>query len=88
MRRVLEKLSVLNLTGIKLVYARDFVSGSNDEELELLSLLYADDVAAADNPPDIELFIRTFDEVSQEFGLTMSIKKTCILPVRQLKEDA
>ncbi|CAF5087404.1 unnamed protein product, partial [Rotaria magnacalcarata] len=36
---------------------------------------------------DLEKFIRSFEKITQKFGLTMSVKKTCIMTLQQLKED-
>ncbi|CAF5135997.1 unnamed protein product, partial [Rotaria socialis] len=55
----------------------------------MLALLYADDVVGCfDNVTDLKLFVGVFEEVSQEYGITMSIKKTCVMQCRQLKVDA
>jgi hypothetical protein len=78
--------------GIKLAYGKsDFFHTEKDafEELDILSLMYADDLLAMCNSADdLERFIRTFEKVTQEFGLTMSVKKTCIMTLKQLKEDS
>ncbi|CAF4865461.1 unnamed protein product, partial [Rotaria sp. Silwood1] len=48
----------------------------NYENFSILTLLYADDlVVMFETAPDLATFIRTFEQVTQEFGLTMSIKK-------------
>ena len=91
MRRVLDKTKQLGVTGIKLAYgSNDFHHTNRDrhEDLDVLALMYADDlVTMCDNEHDLEMFIRTFEQVTQEFGLTMSIKKTCIMSLKQLQED-
>ena len=40
-----------------------------------------------DNSLNLELFINCFEQVTQEFGLTMSVKKTCIMSLKQLEHD-
>ena len=50
--------------------------------------MYADDVVRCfDNATHLEIFVHTFEEISQRYGITMNIKKTCIMQCRQLKED-
>ncbi|CAM4859591.1 unnamed protein product [Rotaria socialis] len=91
MRQVLDRLVVLNVTGVKLAYGRDFFqsTSNNNKDIEMLALLYADDVVGCfDNVTDLKLFVGVFEEVSQEYGITMSIKKTCVMQCRQLKVDA
>ncbi|CAF3677329.1 unnamed protein product [Rotaria sp. Silwood1] len=62
-----------------------FSYGTNDffhdkretyENFNILTLLYADDLAAmCEAASDLATFIRTFEKVTEEFGLTMSVKK-------------
>jgi hypothetical protein len=89
MRKVIEEAGV---EGIKLVYGKsDFFHTAKDafEELNILALMYADDlVAMCNSTNDLEKFIKTFEKVTQEFGLTMSVKKTCVMTLKQLKEDS
>ncbi|CAF3906760.1 unnamed protein product [Rotaria sp. Silwood1] len=88
MRQIFDRLAILNVTGVKLAYGRDFFHSVNDnnDDIELLALLYADDVVGCfDNATDLQLFVGIFEEVSQEYGITMSTKKTCIMQCRQLK---
>ncbi|CAF2978054.1 unnamed protein product [Rotaria sp. Silwood2] len=90
MRQILDRLVVLNVTGVKLAYGKDFFhsASNNNKDIDLLALLYADDVVGCfDNTTDLKLFVRIFEEVSQEYGITMSIKKTCIMQCTQLKVD-
>ena len=89
-RQVLERLKILNVTGVKLSYGKDFFhsSGDDDDNYQLLSLLYADDVVlSADNAIDLELAICIFEEITQTYGIIMSIKKTRIMPVKLMEED-
>jgi hypothetical protein len=89
MRKVNAEVGV---EGIKLAYGKsDFFHTAKDafEELNILTLMYADDlVAMCKSANDLEKFIKSFEKVTQEFGLTMSVKKTCIMSLKQLKEDA
>lgn len=89
MRKVIEEA---NVEGIKLGYGtNDFFHKAKDrvDELNILTLMYADDVVVMCNSTnDLEKFIKTFEKVTQTFGLTMSVKKTCIMSLKQLKEDS
>ncbi len=88
-RKVLEEASV---TGIKLAYGgNDFYHGSREkyEEFDVLTLMYADDLVALCNTiNDLETFIHIFENVTQRYGLTMNVKKTCIMSLQQFKQDA
>ncbi|CAF0801605.1 unnamed protein product [Didymodactylos carnosus] len=89
MRKILAEVGV---SGVKLAYGNgDFYHSTREahEDIEILDLIYADDVVAmCTTAADLEKFIRTFEKVTQECGLTMSVKKTCIMSLKQLKEDA
>ncbi|CAF1408260.1 unnamed protein product [Didymodactylos carnosus] len=89
MRKILAEVGV---SGVKLAYGNgDFYHSTREahEDIEILYLIYADDVVAmCTTAADLEKFIRTFEKVTQECGLTMSVKKTCIMSLKQLKEDA
>ena len=89
-RKFYERLEVLQITGVKLSYGKDFFHATpTDDEIDLLALLYADDLTlCADNTLDLEMAIQAFEETSQRYGLTMSVKKTCVMPVRQMDVDA
>ncbi|CAF4045409.1 unnamed protein product, partial [Rotaria magnacalcarata] len=86
--KVIEEASV---AGVKFLYSsNDFFHGSREkyENVNVLALLYADDlVAMCESTDDLEKFIRSFEKITQKFGLTMSVKKTCIMTLQQLKED-
>ena len=91
MRQILDRMVTLNVAGVKLAYGRDFFqsTSNNNKDIELLALLYADDVVGCfDDATDLKLFVGVFEEVSQEYGIPMSIKKTCIMQCRQLQMDA
>ncbi|CAF1208044.1 unnamed protein product [Didymodactylos carnosus] len=65
-QRVIEEARI---TGLKLAY------GSGDFFHSAQELMYADDlVAMCDNDADLKSFVRVFEKVTQERGLTMSIK--------------
>ncbi|CAM4985039.1 unnamed protein product [Rotaria socialis] len=91
MRRVIEQVKLLGITGIKMAYgSNDFFHPASDNyiDLEILLLLYADDlVTVRNNATDLELFIQCFEQVTQQFGLTMSVKKTCVMSLKQLQRD-
>jgi hypothetical protein len=88
-RKVIEEAGI---NGIKLAFgSRDFFHTDKDqfEDLDVVALMYADDlVAISDKASDIERFIRTFEKVTQQCGLTMNVKKTCIMSLKQFKEDS
>ena len=91
MHQVLDRMVALNVAGVKLGYGRGFFqsASNNNKDIELLALLYADDVVGCfDNTTDLKLFVGVFEEVSQEYGITMSIRKICIMQCRQLQMDA
>ena len=79
------------MTGVKFAYgSNDFFHGNSEkyDEFQILALLYADDlVAICGTAEDLQKFIRSFEKVTQKFGLTMSIKKTCLMSLQQLKQD-
>jgi hypothetical protein len=88
-RKVIHEAGV---NGLKLAFgSRDFFHTDKDqfEDLNVVALMYADDlVAISDKATDIERLIRTFEKVTQQCGLTMNVKKTCIMSLKQFKEDA
>ena len=79
------------VTGVKFAYgSNDFFHGNSEkyDEFQILAFLYADDlVAILETAEDLEKFIRFFEKVTQKFGLTMSIKKICLMSLQQLKQD-
>ena len=63
-------------------------NGSNDD-VKLLALMYADDIAVmCQSIQDLEKFIKAFEKGTQDFGLTMNIKKSCVMSLRQLQKSA
>ena len=71
---------MMGVTGIKLAFgSNDFCHTHRDnyEDLHVLTLMYADDlVTMCDNALDLDIFIQIFEQISQEFGLTMNVKKS------------
>jgi hypothetical protein len=50
--------------------------------------MYADDLIAMCNTlDDLQKFIYIFENVTQKYGLTMSVKKTSIMSLQQFKQD-
>jgi hypothetical protein len=87
-RKVTDEAAV---SGVKFSYgSNDFFHGRNEKHdiFHILALLYADDlVVMCETAVDLDKFVRSFEKVTQQFGLTMSIKKTCLMSLQQLKED-
>ena len=79
------------VTGVNFSYdSNDFFHRSGEKHINFhaLALLYADDlVVMCENATDIKKFIRVFDKIALQYGLTMNTKKTCLMSLRQLKED-
>ena len=67
---------------IKFSYgSNDFYHGKQEsyKDFDILTLMYADDlVIMCETADDLETFIKTFEKVTQQFGMTMSVKKTCM----------
>jgi hypothetical protein len=87
-KKVIDEVAV---SGVKFSYgSNDFFHGRNEkhDDFHILALLYADDlVVMCETAVDLDKFVRSFEKVTQQFGLTMSIKKTCLMSLQQLKED-
>ena len=90
-RRVIEKAVASGVNGIELAYGKgDFFHPASEpyDLFNIIALIYADDlVVMCNNSHDLEIFIRTFEDVTQDLGLTMSIRKTCTMALQQLKQD-
>ena len=90
-RQVIEQAKILGIKGIKLAHgSNDFYHPNSDpyDNLDILLLIYADDlVVMCESGTDLELFIQCFEQTTQKFGLTMSVKKTCIMTLKQLEQD-
>jgi hypothetical protein len=87
-RKVIDEAAV---SGVKFCYgSNDFFHGKNEkhDDFHILALLYADDlVITCESISDLEKCIECFEKVTQQYGLTMNIKKTCVMSLKQLKED-
>jgi hypothetical protein len=87
-RQVLEEASI---TGVKLAYgSNDFYHGSREkyEEFDIVTLMYADDlIVMCNHIGELQKFIHIFENVTQKYGLTMSVKKTCIMSIQQFRQD-
>ena len=79
------------VSGIKFSHgSNDFFHGRSERYnlFDILTLLYADDlVVMCETITDLEKFIRSFEKVTQQYGLTMNIEKACLISLKQLKED-
>ena len=88
-RKVLEDA---NIRGVRFSHgSNDFFHGAREKHknFEVLTLMYADDLTAMCNTQnDLEKFIQSFERVTQQYGLTMSAKKTCVMSAQQFKVDA
>ena len=91
MRRVIDKANMMGVTAIKLAFgSNDFCHANRDhyEDLHVSTLMYADDlVTMCNNSLDLEIFIQSFEQISQETGSTMNVKKTCIMSLKQLQDS-
>ena len=88
-RKVLEDA---NVTGVRFSHgSNDFFHGSREKyvNFDLLTLMYADDLVVLCNTlDDLEKFIKSFEKITQQYGLTMSVKKTCVMSQQQFEVDA
>jgi hypothetical protein len=86
-RKVIDEAGV---SGVQFSYgSNDFYHGARENyvNFNILNLLYADDlVAMCETADDLKTFIKTFEKITQEYGLTMSVKKTCIMALQQFEE--
>jgi hypothetical protein len=88
-RKVLEEASII---GVRFSHrSNDFFHGAREKcvNFDVLTLMYADDLTAMCNTlNDLEKFIKSFEKVTQQYGLTMSVKKTCVMSLQQYEIDA
>ena len=88
-RKVLEDA---NVTGVRFAHgSNDFFHGTREKYVtfDVLTLMYADDLAVLCNTlEDLEKFIKSFEKITQQYGLTMSVKKTCVMSQQQFEVDA
>ena len=65
-----------------------YLGRGNSDDVKLLALMYADDIAVmCQSIQDLEKFIKAFEKGTQDFGLTMNIKKTCIMSLKQFQKS-
>lgn len=86
-RKVLEETQA---NGIKMAYGHDFQPPSGDRHkfLNILDLAYADDLAVlSESAAELENFINVFETITQTYGLTMNVKKTMIMSLKQSQQD-
>jgi hypothetical protein len=51
--------------------------------------MYANDlVVLCNTSEDLEKFIKSFEKITQQYGLTMSAKKTCVMSQQQFEVDS
>ena len=70
--------------------SNDFYHGKQERynDFHILTVMYADDlVVMFQTADDLETFTKTFEKVIQQFGMTMNVKKTCIMTPQQFEED-
>ncbi|CAF4744704.1 unnamed protein product, partial [Rotaria sp. Silwood2] len=61
--------------------------GNGSHNVHLLTLMYADDIVVmCDSPKNLEHFIKVFERVTNDFGLTMNIQKTCTMSLKQFEK--
>ena len=55
---------------------------------DVLTLMYADDLVVLCNTlDDVEKFIKSFEKITQQYGLTMSVKKTYVMSLQHFQVD-
>ena len=89
MRNVLEQARV---EGVTMSYRLGDLWNSgdgNNDDVKLLALVCADGISVMrQSIQDLEKFIKAFAKDAQDFGLTMNIKKTCVMFLRQFQKSA
>ena len=62
----------------------DFFHGNSEkyDEFQILTFLHEHDIVVMCEKADLEKFIRSFEKVTQRFGLTTNIKKTCLMSLQ------
>ena len=88
MREVINEAAI---SGVKFSYDSDdffHEKNKNHVDFDILALLYADELLVmCEKISDLEKFTSCLERVTQQYGLTMNIKKTCVMSLQQLKED-
>jgi hypothetical protein len=88
MRQILEQAEAEGITMSYRLGDLWYSGHKNTDDVKLLALMYADDIAVmCQSIQDPEKFIKAFEKVTQDFGLTMNIKKTCIMSLRQFQKS-
>ena len=86
-----EVINEAAISGVKFSYgSNDFFheKNKNHVDFDILALLYADDLLVmCEKISDLEKFTSCLERVTQQYGLTMNIKKICVMSLQQLKED-
>ena len=89
---IMEVLEDANIHGVRFSHgSNDFFHGAREKykNFKVLTLMYADDLTAMCNTQnDLEKFIQSFEKVTQQYGLTMSVKMTCVMSAQQFETDA
>lgn len=89
MRQVLQQAGVEGITMSYRLGDLWYSENGNGEDVKLLSLMYADDIAVmCQSIQELETFIKAFERCTQMFGLTMNIKKTCIMSLKQFQKSS
>ena len=86
-RKVIDETGV---SGVQFSYAsHDFYQHlENYEKFNILNLLYADELVAMwETANDLEMFVKAFEKMTQDYGLTMNIKKMCIISLQLFEDD-
>jgi hypothetical protein len=88
MRHILEQAGV---EGVNMSYRLGelwYSGNGNSDDVKPLALMYADDIAVmCQSIQDLEKFIKAFEKGTQDFGLTMNIKKTCTMSLKQFQKS-
>jgi hypothetical protein len=88
MRRILEQAGVESVTMSYRLGDLWYSGNGNSDDVKLLALMYADEIAViCQNIQYLEKFIKAFEKGTQDFGLTMNIKKTCIMSLKQFQKS-
>ena len=78
-------LKVFNLY-IELVIFGTRASVKREAQLNLRYYIYCRPMILCQNAGHLESFLQVLEKVTQEFGLTMSVKKTCTMSLKQFEE--
>ncbi|CAF4311483.1 unnamed protein product [Rotaria sp. Silwood2] len=88
MRQILEQAGTEGVTMNYRLGDLWYSGRGNSDDVKLLALMYADDIAVmCQSTQDLEKFIKAFEKITQDFGLTMNIKKTCLMSLKQFQKS-